>query len=390
MAASAKNNNDPNYKEKVEVEVDPKEEIPTAAEEECWDLPSDFDLYTKHEIKKVYYPTFTFTSSSAATANTSATTNHQPNESNGCALRNNNDNHDDDNDTTNDTPHRNQSQSFLIECIEPDTPLDINNTSTSSSQYDATGHCVWAGAFLLVQCIREVHQTLMIENIDIEDGTIGKEKKQLRMIEFGCGTGIGGLAMMILANANHNNHHCKNDNDESVIPLSHMCFTDNDPDALKVCQRNCNLNHLPPASYSIRQLTWGNEQDLHDLLSHEHEEHQLFDVALATDVLYDVDLIAPLFTTVAQCLQPSSRGIFILSHIPRACYNEGNPPEAVENLEQYIIDRAMEYELELMTILRPPEKDEEVIGGGGIAKEILDWCPASSFLGGGILIFRRM
>ena len=38
----------------------------------------------------------------------------------------------------------------------------------------------------------------------------------------------------------------------------------------------------------------------------------------------------------------NSNVIFILSHVPRACYNDNNPPEAVENLEKYIIDQARE------------------------------------------------
>ena len=97
-------------------------------------------------------------------------------------------------------------------------------------------------------------------------------------------------------------------------------------------------------------------------------------------VLYDVDLIEPLFTTVSRCIP--SKGIFILSHIPRACYNEGNPPEAVEDLEKYIIDQAVNYNLHLEEIIRPPKED-------GLTPEILDWCPVTSFIGGGILLLRR-
>jgi predicted nicotinamide N-methyase len=202
--------------------------------EECWDLPSDFDLYTKHEVRMVYY--------------------HYPISGN----------------------------SFRLECIEPDTPLDINNQILSSRQFDATGHCVWAGAILLIRCIQEMKK--------FEIG--GK-----RMIEFGCGTGIGGLAMMLI-------------DDISIIP-SYICFTDNDPDALDLCQRNCRLNNVSNKLYSIMELTWGDDDHI----------AEMFDVALATDVLYEVNLIKPLFRTVSRCIP--SGGVFILSHIPRACYNEG-------------------------------------------------------------------
>jgi predicted nicotinamide N-methyase len=271
-------------------------------EVECWNLPKDFDLFAKHEVGKVYYPTKEDSSKS--------------------------------------------THAFQIECIEPDSPLDILNRSESSSQYDATGHCVWAGAFLLIQCIHE-----------LEQNSIAKK----RIIEFGCGTGIGGLAMML--------HHVADDNS---MP-SMMCFTDNDPDALNVCKRNCELNNLSQALYSIKELTWGEE-------TNPIVNDSLFDIALATDVLYDVDLIDPLFTSVSKYV--SLNGIFILSHIPRACYNENNPIEAVENLEKYIIDQATNYGLQLDAIIRPPGEHE-------LQEELLEWIPRTAFSGGAVLIFRR-
>eukprot|EP00979_Chaetoceros_neogracilis_P014781 scaffold4897_cov272-Chaetoceros_neogracile.AAC.3 len=267
-------------------------------EEEHWELPSDFDLFAKHKARKVFYPSYDGTPS---------------------------------------------TRYFNIECIEPDSPLDILNKDTSTHEYDATGHCVWAGAFLLISCIRELNCF-----------SLGGK----RMIELGSGTGIGGLAVM-LSNAN-----------EQQKP-SHVCFTDNDPAVLKVCKRNCDLNHLPEDTYTIEELTWGHEET--------SDQMELFDIALATDVLYDVDLIEPLFTSVARMI--SSEGLFILSHIPRACYNEGNPPEAVEDLEKYIIDQAAVYGFCLDRIIHPPSEDQ-------IAAETLEWCPRDAFCQGAILVFR--
>ncbi|KAL7517651.1 hypothetical protein ACHAWF_000141, partial [Thalassiosira exigua] len=169
---------------------DDDERASAEAVEECWDLPEDFNLYAKHEVGRVPYPSKRGGGGSGA------------------------------------------KHSFLVECIEPDTPLDINNRSQSSGQYDATGHCVWAGAFLLIQCINE-----------LEGFGIGGK----RLIEFGCGTGIGGLALLLA-------------NDASIVP-SNICFTDNDPDALKVCRRNCKLNNLPEQSYSLLELTWEEDAD---------------------------------------------------------------------------------------------------------------------------------
>jgi hypothetical protein len=60
---------------------------------------------------------------------------------------------------------------------------------------------------------------------------------------------------------------------------------------------------------------------------------------------------------------------------------EGNPPEALEDLEKYIIDHAVNCNLLLEKIIRPPNDD--------CCTEILDWCKEPSFEGGGILVFRR-
>jgi len=367
-----------------------------AAQEECWDLPSDFNLYAKHEVKRVYYPS-----------------------KKAC---NKEDDNDDgiDNDNAGTNGHTNTTSSFfLIECIEPDSPLDINNTTQSdSTQYDATGHCVWAGAFLLIQCIHELlEKKYYIKQLfNNNNNNIGKNKNNKRMIEFGCGTGIGGLAFFMMmhkrdddnddkddtySNSNSNN----NSNSENNVVPSSVYFTDNDPDALRVCERNCKLNNLSESSYTIGELTWGEEDA--DADADADAEYATttdqFDIALATDVLYDVDLIHPLFTSVSKCLvRPSSSssssdgseegggGIFILSHIPRACYNEGNPPEAVEDLEKYIIDEAVKYGLHLVDIVRPPKKKKEDGDASFRRAEISDWTPvANSFVGGGILIFRR-
>lgn len=276
------------------------EEVSVGVEEDCWDLPNEFDLYAKHEVGKIHFP--------------------GPSKD-GCK-------------------RFKSTHAFLIECIEPDSPLDLLNSSHSASKYDATGHCIWAGAFLLIHSIHELKKFAIANK---------------RIIEFGTGTGIGGLAIMLA--------------DTDDVPLS-VAFTDNDPDALDVCRRNCELNNIPATSYSIEELTWGTGATKDD-----------FDVALATDVLYDVDLIDPLFTSVTSCIRLN--GIFILSHIPRACYNEGNPPEAIEDLEGYIVDQAKKIGLDLDTIIRPPLEDEILV-------EQLEWCPKTAFAGGAILVFRRV
>ena len=71
----------------------------------------------------------------------------------------------------------------------------------------------------------------------------------------------------------------------------------------------------------------------------------------------------------------------IIIIVSREFFNEGNPPEAIDDLENYIIDHAANYNLQLKEIIRPPNTDYYT--------EILDWCKEPSFEGGGILVFRR-
>jgi predicted nicotinamide N-methyase len=305
----------------------------SSVEEECWGLDSDFELFAKYQVKTVFYPS------------------HDVHEDYGVTNSNStgHDNHVCDGEfQTNSLYHR---KSFKIEFIEPNSPLDILNKGTSSTQYDATGHCVWAGAFLLIECLK-----------DLQEYLLGKKK---RIIEFGCGTGIGGLALALRDVREHD-----------MSPF--VCFTDTDPAVLEVCRRNCILNQLKSECYSIQELTWG-EQVQDPVAVEPRSSLLLFDIGLATDVLYDIDLIDPLFASITTWVVTG--GIFILSHIPRACYNQGNPPEAVQDLEKYIVDKAEQYGLVLDQIIRPPSCPEE------LSAEILKWCPKSAFYGAGVFVF---
>lgn len=284
---------------KVQVQEDTDE-----VKEESWNLPSDFDLFAKHQVRSIYYPL-----------------DRNDEESSELSL-------------------------FQIECIEPDSPLDIlNDRSSKDQKCDSTGHCVWAGAFLLISCLQELF---------MNDGVV-----QLRenIIEFGCGTGIGGLAILMMPSS------------LSSCSDMHICFTDNDLDALKVCQRNCDLNKLSPNSYSIHELTWGR---YYDNLARKAVG---FDIALATDVLYDIDLIHPLLISVTKSLKQG--GVFILSHIPRVCYHDKQT--IPDNLERHIIDCAtMQHGLELVKILRRKV----------VPKEWNEWCPPNAFSGGAVFVFQ--
>ncbi len=382
--------------------------------EEAWNLPSDFDLFTKYQIRKVCLPTKErkIVSSPLPTS------------------------------ATND----NEVYPYLdIECIEPTSPLDILNKASSLEQYDATGHCVWTGAFLLISCMNQITDVIETHCYGRSENqrTINTEKnsaalakhtnnqqqrqvqQKMQMIELGCGTGIGGLSIIVSSIINSNStvmnttttYHDRHDQNIALQPMK-CCFTDEDPAVLKVCKRNCELNGLVEGeSYSTQELTWGDKDN-----KFIHQQKGTFDIILATDVLYDIDLLPPLFETASLLLRQrggrengmnnenvhvqdgsdsnkhcheSNDGIFILSHVPRACFNDNNPPEAIENLEQYIIDHArVNYGLELMELIKPTSSpltavnEEEVTVKEKCGDSTFDY-NADSFVGSAILIFRR-
>jgi len=60
-------------------------------------------------------------------------------------------------------------------------------------------------------------------------------------------------------------------------------------------------------------------------------------------------MLSAVLMTTKTCLRKD--GCFVLSHVPRACFNSDNPP--VDNLEDYIIQQAREYGLQLTSVIRP-------------------------------------
>lgn len=205
-------------------------------------------------------------------------------------------------------------QVLKLLCVESLTPLDMMHLG--SGIHDATGHCAWTASFLLVHAIESIQKNYQCFT--------GK-----RVLELGCGTGIGGLAVALSSRT------------------SHVELTDNDPQVLELCERNCALNASQvDGSVNVSALTWGDEH-----------VHDFFDTVLATDVLYDLSLLVPLFQTAYKALSTRSshnnERFFVLSHVPRACYNTENPP--VEDLDAFIIKKASTLGFSLKKAIQPCE-----------------------------------
>lgn len=212
------------------------------------------------------------------------------------------------------------NQHLRLLCVESLTPLDMMHLG--SGIHDATGHCAWTASFLLLQTMELIQREY--------DCFTGK-----KLLELGCGTGIGGLAVAL-----------------STF-TAHVELTDNDPQVLELCQRNCTLN-APNIDgiVTVKDLTWGEDGQLQDS----------FDTVLATDVLYDISLLVPLFQTARGALTSSASskdgcGFFVLSHVPRACYNTENPP--VEDLDKFIVNKASHLGFSLKRMIRPCEINKE-------------------------------
>jgi ribosomal protein L11 methylase PrmA len=201
---------------------------------------------------------------------------------------------------------------FLIECVESLTPLDM--ISLSNGIHDATGLCVWRGAFLFVSLLKELDEYFV--------------NKDAHVLELGAGTGIGGIALL-----------------KSQLAAK-VCFTDGDPSANELCRRNCAASQLDPTCFSVAELRWG--EPLPTTIS-----PASFHFVIATDVLYDIGLLPVLVQSTFDCLRP--QGYFILAHVPRACYNSAHPP--VDSLEELIIRRAKEGGLALVRHVVPNGED---------------------------------
>jgi SAM-dependent methyltransferase len=269
---------------------------------------------------------------------------------------------------------------FYISCIEALTPIDM--IDLGSGIHDATCHCVWTGAFLLIAALSSNHKLLhpyifhrsyrddkSIKSTTIDSrvdsspviglknsyDTLNQQDRPIRVLELGCGTGIGSIGLWTAFHDHIDN--CTGGNNITVSPVVHITMTDADPEALKLCRTNCELNHIPNDDYEIESLCWGEEIGTSSKVAVCSPYHVVF----ATAVLYDISVLSPLLQTAYQCL--CHDGHFVLAHVPRACYKSTHP--AVSNLNEYIIHYATTIGgFQLVHIIYPNECNYNEKNGG--------------------------
>ena len=302
-------------------------------------------------------------------------------------------------------PFQQSSSYFWIECVKDLTPLDM--MQLSSGVHDATCNCVWTGAYLFLAALSLSQWVLSTTTTSKPSSPSGRFVslfsqciENQTILELGSGTGLAGLGCLLftssLAPVTTSTSTKTRTTDEAVTTTTgtpngqtRVCFTDADPAALRLCHRNCQLNQISQNTYQICSHTWGTglhlnnqqltEEEEHDKqqreaipdtkhtnieisTTHQDESFASFDTVIATDILYDIAMLGPIFQSARQALlyghnadtttttSASSAtfaveeddgktghdaddnknnyqsGRFILSHVPRACYTSQNPP----------------------------------------------------------------
>jgi len=202
------------------------------------------------------------------------------------------------------------SDCIQIACVEALTPLDMLHLG--SGEHDSTGNCVWLGALLLIRALPK------LETI-FNDASV---------VELGCGTGIGGVAVSKYCN------------------VQRMRFTDADPDALDLCRKNMNKNGLNDSKvYSTVILRW--DQHYNDCLTGTKG------VVLATDVIYDIRQWPNLLRTASRITQLCTERYWIVAHVPRACYTSER--HAKGSLEDYLMSEATNHSWTLKNTIHPTD-----------------------------------
>ena len=131
------------------------------------------------------------------------------------------------------------------------------------------------------------------------------------------------------------NHDWKDDNDKDnapQYPLTTICITDGDTEALSVLRENLHRNGATATATTTtgtvvqttcHQLLWGQETAQRFLLqqqqqqqSQSHHQPVLFDVIIASDIIYAPSVLIPLFETL-QVLLHHQTGIFVLAFAQR-------------------------------------------------------------------------
>lgn len=238
------------------------------------------------------------------------------------------------------------SVAMEIACVEHLTPLDMISLSYGTS--DPTGNRIWMGALAFIELFVRPIKSSDHKEVQPKWFDRAQQLKKLRkelfhdatILELGAGTGTSGISLAIA-------HKC--DIDESLwYRPKQLTFTDNDSNVLNLCKRNCDLNlskdGFDTLPYEVMYLEWGMQMSGKDL----------FNVVIATDVIYNLSSLEPIFQTSHDLLKPG--GYFVLSHVPRASIVSDEEPRVA--LENQILATARNNQFELFLLEKMDNYDQ--------------------------------
>jgi predicted nicotinamide N-methyase len=181
--------------------------------------------------------------------------------------------------------------------------------------WQSTGLTLWRASHYLCEYQLEHHQKLFQEN--------------KRTLELGAGLGLNGILSWKLMTR-------KNDS-------SQVCITDGDSDALVQLRENVNRNRSSPSvddydssKVSCHQLIWGKESATQFLT--QIAKNQKYDIIIASDIIYSLVIVEPLWQTVEQLLKKEG-GIFIMAYARREV------PVSIELVLNASMEHGFSYEL---------------------------------------------
>lgn len=253
-------------------------------------------------------------------------------------------------ETTSTTVQQHRPLQMKLQCVESLTPLDMLDLSNGTG--DATGNRIWMGALFFIECFVRPLPRLSTNNETFHSKI--RAMSELRsalffnkkICELGAGTGASLIAIGLAGTV------C-----EHVKPKSIM-LTDNDPVVLSLCEKNCitNFNDDVEVKFQVCALDWGKD-NLEKIMRESDDDDdngrrrkQIYassqDTVVATDVIYDLSALQPLFETASILVKTG--GSFVLSHVPRACI-ECDWKDIRDALEHEILNEAAKHNFALMT-----------------------------------------
>ena len=176
--------------------------------------------------------------------------------------------------------------------------IHIRGYKTDADEvWQSTGLTLWRASHYLCEYQIENHRKLFQNN--------------KRTLELGAGLGLNGILAWKLM---------KRSNDDS----SHVCITDGDSDALVQLRDNVKRNRTSAnesddadaddGKVSCHQLIWGKESATQFLT--QIAKNQKYDVIIASDIIYSLVIVEPLWQTV-QLLLKKEGGIFVMAYARR-------------------------------------------------------------------------